>query len=235
MSLPSSQTPSDDKLLESGHRLVARTVDHLRRCDDRALLEELCGHWAPEQLAALLACPDDNVVKVAATCLGLVGTAAECSALAAVLQHDDSVAVAMADFALWQIWFRHGSVDACRSLCRAVCLIESGDHDSAVELLTEIIRRSPCYAEAYNQRAVAHYLRGAYAEAAADARQAVRINPTHFAAYAGLGNCLLHLGRITEAIEAYHAALRIHPRLEGIRQSIREARNLAGSTPTASA
>ncbi len=226
MSLASTRSLSTPQLVELGERLLSSSLEHLWRCDDCALLDELRRDWPAARLADLLCSPDDDVVKVAAVCLGLVGTLAECPALATVLHHADSVAVAMADCSLWQIWFLQGSDEAHRSLCRSVRMIESGQLDQAAELLSRVIRRSPYYAEAYHQRAVANHLRGRYADSLADAGQAVSLNPTHFAAQAGQGNCLVQLGRYREAVAAYHAALRIHPRLEGIRQSIRQTRSL---------
>ena len=226
MSLAGTNNPSVPQLADLGRRLIAATLPHLRRGDERAIVEELRAHWPLRRLVDLLDCPDDDVVKVAAACLGLVGTSSECPVLAGALHHDDSVVVAMADHALRRIWFRQGPPEACRRLCQAVYLIEQGHHHRAVAVLSKVISGAPWFAEAYNQRAVARYLSGAYVEAIADARLVLRLNPGHFAALAGIGSCFVRLGRFAEALQTYRSVLQIHPRLDGIRQSVRRARAL---------
>lgn len=224
MSLANIDSLSPKHLEHSEQDLIASVLGHLRRCDEDALEAELHAHWPRERLITFLASNDDNVVKVAAACLGCVGTSADYPALAAALHHDDSVVVAMAEHALWEISFRQGPPALRRRLCRAVCLIEFGRYSLAIRVLDEVTRHAPWFVEAHNQRAIAHYLSGNYAEALADCRRAIRLNPLHFGAVAGAGHALVQMGRYREAIDAYHRALAIHPRLDGIRQSIRKAR-----------
>ncbi len=224
MALGHSDTAPAIQFDDLGQQLIAATFEHLKSCDESALTLELNRHWPPDRLADLLDSDDDNMVKVAATCLGLVGDLSHCPALARCLHHDDSVVVAMADHALWRIWFRQGPRPAQADLCEAVWLIEQSEFQQAIQILDGIVAVAPCFAEAYNQRAIAHYLSGAYVESIADAKRVLRLNPTHYAALAGVGHCLVQLGRYRDAIETYHAVLGIHPRLAGVRQSIRRAR-----------
>ena len=55
-----------------------------------------------------------------------------------------------------------------------------------------------------------------------DCRRAVEHMPLHFGAWAGMGHCHAHLGRIQEAVECYRRALSINPHLDGIPQAILE-------------
>lgn len=211
-----------------GQELLAQTLGSLRRRDRAALLNRLQQDWPVEHLVDLLDSDDDNVVKVAATCLGLVGSAAESTRLARLLHHDDSVVVSMADHALWQIWFRQGSFKACRALCRAVESIEKDRYQTALNLLNTIIRQCPTFAEAYHQRAIVLQLLERYDPAIADCRRAVELDPTHFGALAIMGHALCQAGRYAQALQTYRAVLQIHPRMENIRQSIRRVRACCG-------
>ncbi|MFQ5492373.1 MAG: tetratricopeptide repeat protein [Phycisphaerae bacterium] len=207
-----------------GQQLLTSTLGPLRRGDATALLDRLERDWPVERLVGLLNSDDDDVVKVAATCLGLVGSASECAHLARLLHHDDSVVVSMAEHALWRIWFRQAPAKACQAMYRAIELIEQGRCESALTLLNTVIRRCPTFAEAYNQRAIALQLLERYNQAVADCRRAVELNPTHFAALANMGHALSQAGRYLEALQTYRAVLQIHPRMEGVRQSIRRIR-----------
>lgn len=227
-----SFTRADDFLITPGAShgadLVAVAVKYLRQSDEEGLTAELQRNWSTERLVALLSSNNQDAVKIAAVCLGLVGTLDCCPALAAALHHGDSVVVSVTEIALWQVWFRSGPSDACREVHDAAALMEAGRYSEATCVLDNVISEAPDYAEAYNQRAIAHYLTDRCVDAIADCKRALRLNPTHFAALAGMGHCLAHLGRFSEALIAYQGALELHPRMEGIRQSIRQVRTILG-------
>lgn len=209
-----------------GRDLVAATVNYFKRYDLDGLAAELREHWTSDELVALLASECDDTVKVAAACLGLVGTWSACGALARTLHHDDALVVSMAEHALWLIWFRHPDPQICRDLQRAVRLIDRGREREAIGQLDDLIARAPDFAEAFNQRAIACCFVEHPLDAVADCKRAVRLNPQHFAALAGMGHCFVQLSCYHEALQAYRAALNIHPRMEGVRQSIRQLQRI---------
>ncbi|MCH7812707.1 MAG: tetratricopeptide repeat protein [Planctomycetes bacterium] len=205
-------------------RFVASVLGHLRRCDPDALRDELDAGWSNELLVAFLRGDDDDTAKVAAACLGVVGTLEHSAALAGALHHDDAVMVTMAEHALWQIWFRSARPPACIKVAQAAHLIALQRFTEARHLLDEAIGLAPDFAEAYNQRAIVYFLTDRFLESMADCKRVLRSNRWHFAARAGLGHCFAQLGQYTRALGHYQAALRIHPRMDGIRQSIQQIR-----------
>jgi tetratricopeptide (TPR) repeat protein len=211
-------------------QFAATALQLLKHSDRDALAAELQARWSLGRIVALMASDDDDTVKVACACLAVVGTFAQCPVLAAALHHDDAVVVTVAEHALWRIWFRSGPRQACRDMERASRLIALSRYGEAVDLLGRIVDAAPDFAEAYNQRAMASCLTDRYGESIADYRQSVRLNPTHFAALAGLGHCLAHLGQYRSALATYRAALNIHPRMDGIRQSINQIRSILSLT-----
>ena len=207
-----------------GRDLVTSTVNYFKRYDMDGLAAELREHWTVDELVTLLDSEHDDTAKVAAACLGMVGTLSACAALARTLHHDDALVASMAEHALWLIWFRHPDSGVRRDLRGAVCLIDCGRGRDARARLDDVIARAPDFAEAYNQRGMAYCFVDRPLEAIADYKRVVELNPDHFAAWAGLGQCFIQLERYPEALRAYRAALNIHPRMEGVRQSIRQLR-----------
>ena len=80
-----------------------------------------------------------------------------------------------------------------------------------------MIRQAPWFAEAWNQRAVAQFACGHFAESIRDCHQALEINPYHFVAVAGMGHAYLQLQNPVSALECFRRALRLNPDLEGVR------------------
>lgn len=112
---------------------------------------------------------------------------------------------------LWQIWFgQKGSIGLDR-LRRAQALLEIGALDEAEAFLTDLIASQPDFAEAWNRRAVLHYLQGHYRAAIADCQQVINLNPIHFGALHGWGLCHAALGEYSAAIGVFRQALEIQP------------------------
>jgi tetratricopeptide (TPR) repeat protein len=185
------------------------TPDEALRIDRFDIVGRRSGQW------------DAQAVCAALGVIGHRGDVSHCPLLARLLHSDDCDICAAAEQALWTLWLRSGGAVAQSRLCRAVQLMQAERFPQALALLDTLIEDRPDFAEAYNQRAIARYLREDYCGAIADCRRALGLNPQHFGAMAGMGHCLAELGRNDDALQCYYAALHIHPRMEGIRQSIR--------------
>lgn len=210
----------------AGRRLVQFARPYLDQGDRDSLARCLAEHWSAEPLALLLDCEDADVVEVAAAGLGLIGDMSACPSLARLLHHDRASTVEAAEDALWLIWFRAGGKVGQAVLSRIARAINAHETENIVLMLTELIRAQPAYAEAYHQRSQAYYLRDSLNNALRDARRACELNPWHFGALANQAHALVGLGRSQEALKAYQAALRLHPRMYGIRDAIRHLRQL---------
>ena len=207
-------------------RLVSRTRSYLSVYDETGLLRYLKSTWPVTDLIKLLAHCDAAVVKVSATCLGLLGDPVATSALLATLPHEDAVVSTMAEFSLWSIWFMERGVSA-ESLLRQAGRLEYAE---AVSVLDALADRYPDWAEPHNQRAIVNFREHRFVESISDCRRVLAIQEHHFGAWAGLGQCYARLGEHAKALECYARALEIYPRLSGIRQSQRTVREQAGQT-----
>jgi tetratricopeptide (TPR) repeat protein len=201
---------------------VASVKPMLEAQDPAALLAMLKERWHCDQIAALLSCECADARKVAAVALALVGTRCCLKELAGQLKHHDPMVNQMAEHALWSIWFRLGTTEANHELCRGTRALNRGDYQQAIDHFTHAIDLDPTFAEAYNQRAIVKYLQDRYDESLEDCRKTVERMSCHFGAWAGMGHCHAHQGRLASAIEHYEKALSINPALTGIKQVVGE-------------
>jgi tetratricopeptide (TPR) repeat protein len=159
-------------------------------------------------LARLLQHRLDEVRQGAVLALGLTGTIACSAALAVMLQDDCDLVVRLAQDALWEVWFRGVDPEHSWALQQALQLDTPAE---ALSALDDLIASAPDYAEAYHQRALVYLRTGDWHRGAVDCRSALRLNPDHFAAAAGLGQCCLRMHRPAAALAAFKKALSIHP------------------------
>lgn len=112
---------------------------------------------------------------------------------------------------LWQIWFQQKGAYGLDLLRRSQLSYDAGDIEGAEAILTTLVENQPDFAEAWNRRAVLHYIQGNYANSLADCRQVTELNPVHFGAWHGMGLCYAALGKHRDAIRAFQKALEIQP------------------------
>jgi tetratricopeptide (TPR) repeat protein len=184
----------------------------------RAFRTDVRGRYTEGTLQRLLSSTDVKTRRAAILALGLIGTIDANPAVAAVLHDPDSLVQRFAADALWELWFRGGTGEQNRLLRRAV---RDPDVVKARAGLDDLIRQAPHFAEAYNQRAIWFFKRGEFARAVDDCEGALRLNPHHFGAAAGLGQCFMKLGKPRAALRAFRQALAINPGLEHLHDTIR--------------
>jgi len=194
----------------------------LAKKDLQELLATCKRHWTAEQIISLLSSKCCDARKCAALALSLVGCEICLEPLSRQLKDADPMVNQMAEHAMWAIWFRCGTPQSNQLLQRGADLMSRRDFDQAIEHFDDAIKISPDFAEAYNQRAIAYFLKEDFDRSIEDCQRAVALNPDHFGAWAGMGNCHAHEGRICEALKAYKRALKIHPHLEGVKETIAE-------------
>jgi tetratricopeptide (TPR) repeat protein len=123
------------------------------------------------------------------------------------------------------VWFRGGDDEQIRRLQEAV---SQDNLKVALHRIEELLRDSADYAEAYNQRAVLYYRMGEYQKAIADCEHVLRLNPHHFGAAAGMGQCYVRLKRPRAALRAFRSAYRINPNLDDVKEAIQSLEEVLG-------
>jgi tetratricopeptide (TPR) repeat protein len=177
-------------------------------------------HWPSPVLHALLSSSSGSVVGLAARCLGLVGDLEDARQLSCLLGHPSRDVAQAAEDALWSVWMRAAGETACEELMAAMRVGEGGEHRAAIAALSVLCESRPDFAEAHHQRALALHAVDEIERAEAAYREALRLNPLHFAAAAGLGHVCIQRGDLAGALRHYRRALHLHPRLDEIREVV---------------
>lgn len=191
-----------------------------------AVLETCQRYWSCAQIATLLGSENRDARKVASVALSLVGCSSCLNDIARQLRDPDPLTNQLAEHALWAIWFRGGPAKAVSLVGRGARLIDRREYTPAIELLDRAIALSPTFAEAYNQRAIARYLKDEFQQSLEDCRRAVTLMPIHFGAWSGMGHCYAHLGNLSEATRCYQRALDINPHLHCVREVLAELQDV---------
>jgi tetratricopeptide (TPR) repeat protein len=113
-------------------------------------------------------------------------------------------------------WDKSGSPAMDLLLQRGRDALEAGDTQKAIEHFTALTDHAPEFAEGWNALATAYFTAGEFGPSVDDISKTLNLNPKHFGALAGLGMILEEIGKPERALEAYQAALAIHPHLEGV-------------------
>lgn len=201
-------------------RFLVEIQPALARGDLSSTLACLADRWPPSRLIELLDSTAPAVLTLAARCLGLCGGLRHCAALVGLLGHDNQAIVTAAEDALWSIWMRAGSPEANRALAAAVERVRHEDLETAADMLERLIAAEPSFAEAHHQFGLTLHSLQRIDPAEQEYREALRLNPYHFAAAAGLGHICVERGNLGGALLCYRSALQIHPRLAGIREIV---------------
>ncbi|MBL8867233.1 MAG: tetratricopeptide repeat protein, partial [Planctomycetia bacterium] len=106
--------------------------------------------------------------------------------------------------------------------------MQLGDFAQTLAALDDLIREAPEFAEAYNQRAILLFRRGEFARSAADCKAVLRMNPYHFGAAAGMGQCYLKMNKPRAALRAFRQALELNPALVDLRDAVQALRQALG-------
>ncbi len=121
---------------------------------------------------------------------------------------------------IWRIWSRSGSAAMDLLLERGRKAAEQGDFEAALDHLTALTDHAPDFAEGWNARATVFFQTGAYGPAIADLQRVLALNPRHFGALSGFGMILEEIDRPAQALEAYRAALTLHPHMQGVIEAV---------------
>lgn len=127
------------------------------------------------------------------------------------LHSDDESTRDTATQELWRFWFNQKGMHGVDVLRRSQMAYDAGDFAGAEMILSTLINNQPDFAEAWNRRAVFHYMQGNHEQSLADCQMVTQLNPHHFGAWHGMGLCHAALGNFREAIQAFRKALEIQP------------------------
>ena len=125
---------------------------------------------------------------------------------------------------IWQLWLSSGDVAIDKRLETGMRAMQAGDYTLAINDFTDIILLNPDFAEGWNKRATAHYLRGGYRASLTDIVETLRREPRHFGALWGQAGIVRQLGEYRRALSALNRLSAICPHLPGLREQLASLR-----------
>lgn len=169
-------------------------------------------HWIMKQTAFASLLLFTSTAVQAADCPVAPDHSADVSGVIEQIQRAETEQAARAlSSQLWEFWTDAPDVSAQATLDRGMARLRASDLLGAIEDFDQLITYCPSYAEGYNQRAFAHYLRQDFEAALPDLDKAIELSPNHVAAISGRALTLLGLQRPDEAREALNEALELNP------------------------
>lgn len=145
---------------------------------------------------------------------------AELDSLFDQLKEADAEAAGRIEREIWNEWSKSGSPAMDLLLQRGKEAMAAGDTAAAIEHLTALTDHAPDFAEGWNARATAYFQAGELGPSVNDIAKTLTLNPRHFGALSGLGMIFEQLEQPEKALEAYKAALAIHPHLQGVIEAV---------------
>jgi tetratricopeptide (TPR) repeat protein len=115
---------------------------------------------------------------------------------------------------IWEHWLRDTDITSRTLVMDAIAMRATPHLDHVMDLLNTAIKRTPDYAEAWNQRAFMHFLNNDYEASLSDIEEALKREPNHFGALAGKARILKNRGHIIEMRRVLERAIKINPWLK---------------------
>lgn len=199
-------------------------VPRLRKALD-SFKQRVAARYNEGTLQRLLASSDARARQAAVLALGMVGGMKSNKPLSIMLKDEDAMVRQLAADALWSLWFRADSKESNHELQR---LLRIGHPQKTLSGLDALIKKSPRFAEAYNQRAIIYFRLEEYQKSIADCEVVLRLNPCHFGAQAGIAQCYMKLQKPRQALKAFRIAFRMNPGMDGVEDTIRALEEVLG-------
>ena len=193
---------------------------YLTNSDCAMFIKRVARRYSSSSLERIVSMGDHVARRAAVLALSLMGDYSSNSVLGRALVDRDRGVRTIAETGIRELWCRVGSRQHQEMLREVADLNDQRHHSEAAKLATELIHNSPWIAEAWCQRGTAHYHLGQYDAAIRDCHQALEINPYHFTAAAGMGQCYMLQDNPVSALEAFRRALRLNPGLEEVRAQV---------------
>lgn len=200
--------------------ILSYYTDYLDTKDVTVFARRMARRYNAGTLERLLSSGPRMVRRAAVLGLGSIGSYDSNAALGRALTDTDRGVRTLAEDAIRAVWCRAGNESHRQRLRSIIRLNTKKQYELAASRATDLLLEARLFAEVWNQRAVANFGLRHFVESIGDCREALEINPYHFAAAAGMGQCYLQLGNAASALECFRRALRLNPGLEGVRASI---------------
>ena len=112
---------------------------------------------------------------------------------------------------IWKLWLRAPDERAASRMNRNIKYRGYGEYWDSMDQIGHVIRRFPDYPEAWNQRAILHYLQRDHEASIRDCERALKLEPRHFGCMSGIARIHLERGARDEARRWLGRAREVYP------------------------
>lgn len=209
--------------------IVGHYRAYLEDQDSASFIKSVARRYSCASLERLATIGDRVARRSAVLALGFMGDYSSNDVMGRALVDRDRGVRAIAENGIRDLWCRVGNREQRLTLRNLARLLQTKQYEEAIRRATGLIHESPWIAEAWCQRGTGYYHLGEYEASIRDCHQALEINPYHFTASAGMGQCYLLLENRLAALESFRRALRLNPSMEEVRvQVIQLQRSMKG-------
>ena len=127
---------------------------------------------------------------------------------------------------IWQVWLttEHPLLD--KHLEAGMRALGAEDYTAAITEFSVLTATAPQYAEGWNKRATAYFLRGEYKASLADIRTTLQLEARHFGALSGWATILRTIGDNRGALHVLHRLEKLCPAWPGLQNQLRNLQDL---------
>ncbi len=188
--------------------------------DAAAFIRKVSQDYLPATLQRLAGYGQRLSRRGAVLALGFLGDYSANPVLGRALHDSDRAVRVLAENAIREVWCRDGTEHQRQQLAILIRLNDGFQFEESLELASLLIQQAPQFAEAWNQRAIAHYRLGQFEAAANDCQQTIELNPYHFGSIVGMAHCYLEMGEGFAALDCFRRSVEVNPSLEAVRGQI---------------
>lgn len=121
---------------------------------------------------------------------------------------------------IWRRWLKFGDKKVADLMETGITHMSDGKLDKALDVFTRITEIAPNFAEGWNKRATAYYLKGDFESSLEDVGKTLSLEPRHFGALSGQGLIYLQNGDHLTAMAWFRKALSVNPFLSDVQRNI---------------
>jgi tetratricopeptide (TPR) repeat protein len=126
---------------------------------------------------------------------------------------------------IWQLWLETEDLVLDKHLEAGMRALSAEDYQLAIQEFTWLIEHKSDYAEGWNKRATAYYLRGEYHASLRDIAQTLQREERHFGALSGKATIQRMIGDDRGALRTLQRLNRICPHLPGLQEQLHDLQN----------
>lgn len=130
---------------------------------------------------------------------------------------------------IWSNWMDSGSKSIDLLMSRAATSMNDKKNALALDVLAQVIRLKPEYAEGWNRRATLYFSMNDFGRSIADIEKTLALEPRHFGALSGLAIILKSIGKKQASLDTWYKVLEIYPaHQQAQKEAIKLIEDLAG-------